>query len=279
MKAQDYWKDAGGNPWVQLQERTDAQLEPVGRPALERLRVRPGERVLDVGCGTGQTSVELAKRVAPGGRVVGVDIAEPMVTGARQRAQQAGLDNLELMLGDAATQRFDTPFDAIYSRFGVMFFSDPVAAFTNLHAQLKPSGRMAFVCWQALELNDWAFVPFAAARRLVPDQPLPALMQPGLPGPFFFSEPEFVRQVLTGGGFQNVEIVAHDLPVHFGAAMNLSEAVDYAMQIGPAARLIGDADPALQPAFRAALTDAFAPYVRAEGVWMTARSLVVSCVR
>jgi SAM-dependent methyltransferase len=264
---------------VQLQARTDAQLEPVGRLALDGLRAQPGERVLDVGCGTGQTSVELARRVAPTGRVVGVDIAEPMVAAARQRAQEAGADNLELVLADAAVQTFDAPFDAIHSRFGVMFFSDSVAAFTHLHAQLKPTGRMAFVCWQALEVNDWALVPMTAVHRLVPHQPLPALMQPGFPGPFFFSDPDFVRQVLADAGFQHVEITPHEQPIHLGATMTLGEAVDFSMQIGPAARLIADADPTLQPTFREALTSAFAPYATAEGVWMTARTLVVTCVR
>jgi SAM-dependent methyltransferase len=276
MKIQDAWRESAGQTWVKLQERTDAQLEPLGRPALERLKLVPGESVLDVGAGTGQTTVELARRVEASGSVVALDISEPMVSAARKRVAEAGLSNTQVVLADAATHDFEHPFDALYSRFGVMFFSDPTAAFSKLRANLKPSARLGFVCWQPLEVNDWARVSLDAALSVVPALPIPDYIQPGQPGPFYFSDPDFVHQVLKNSGFGQIEIEKQTHSSCFGASKNLEEAVDYALQIGPASRLITAADPDLLPAFRRALSAAFTPYVKADGVWMDARTLIVS---
>lgn len=276
MKLQDAWRESAGQTWVQLQDRTDAQLEPLGRPGIERLQLQPGERVLDIGAGTGQTTVDLARRVGPSGRVVAVDISEPMVGAARERAKLAGLDNIEVVLGDAADQHFDTQFDALYSRFGVMFFPEPIAAFRRLRESMKQGGRLAFVCWQPLEVNDWAFTSLNAALSVAPDLPIPDYIRPGNPGPFFFSDPSFVEQVLSAAGFSAIEIEAQESDSCFGAAKTLDEAVQYATQIGPASRLMSEADKALAPAFREALRAAFTPYTRPDGVWMMARTFVVS---
>lgn len=276
MQAQDAWRESSGQAWVKLQAQTDAQLEPLGRPALDRLQLEAGERVLDVGCGAGQSCIELAVRVGATGTVVGVDISEPMVTAARGRVAQAGLGNVEIILGDAARQTFEVPFDAIYSRFGVMFFPDAVAAFREMRESLRPSGRLAFVCWQELERNDWAHVPLMAARSVSPDHPMPALLQPGQPGPFYFSAPAFVQQVLGAAGFKRVNIEPRETMIQLGAARDIAEAVEYSMQIGPSARFMADTDPSLKPAFQRALSEALRPFASNTGVWMAARSLVVT---
>src|SRR5947209_193330 len=134
----EYWNGAAAEIWVAQQERLDRQLDALGNAALEALAPRAGEHILDVGCGSGQTTLQLAGAVGPGGRVVGVDISQPMLAAAEKRKKDAPVSFLR---ADAQTHAFDQPFDAIYSRFGVMFFADPVRAFANLRRSLKPRGR------------------------------------------------------------------------------------------------------------------------------------------
>ncbi|TFG97014.1 MAG: class I SAM-dependent methyltransferase, partial [Myxococcales bacterium] len=140
----------------------DAQIAPLGVAAMEQARPAPGESVLDIGCGCGQTSVQLKERVGPKGSVLGVDISTPMLERARARA--AGLPNLRFTNADAQTHSFDERFDLAFSRFGVMFFADPVAAFANVHRALRPGGRVAVVCWQGIDRNPWLLVPLRAVH-------------------------------------------------------------------------------------------------------------------
>src|SRR6266850_2472283 len=176
-----YWNEQGGPRWVQRQQQLDAQINPLGLVAMQRAEIRPGERALDVGCGCGQTTLELAQRVGASGSVLGIDISQPMLTRARERQQELGIKNLEFLHADAQTYSFERErFDLIFSRFGVMFFDDPAAAFANLRTALRSAGRLCFLCWQTLEKNEWARVPFLAATRHV--QP-PAPPAPDAPGP------------------------------------------------------------------------------------------------
>lgn len=279
MKAEIGWQDAAGRRWVELQERTDAQLDPLGRAALERLSVRPGERALDVGCGAGQSTLELAELVGPRGSVVGVDVSEPLLARAKQRVDAAGLSNVELVLANAASARVAPPADLLFSRFGVMFFDEPVAAFAHLRTLLVPSGRLGFVCWQPLEVNPWAHAPLTAVRRLRPEHPLVELLQPGKPGPFAFSDPALVERILTGAGFSDVSVTPHVVDVALGGAPTLADAVDYTLQIGPAARFIADAGLEADTRLRDALSAALEPYVKERGVFVPARTLLVTARR
>jgi SAM-dependent methyltransferase len=279
MKAEIAWQDATGRRWAELQERTDAQLDPLGRAALERVDPRPGERALDVGCGAGQSTLELAELVGPRGSVVGVDISEPLLGRAKERVRAAGLTNVELVLGSAATTRLEPAFNLIFSRFGVMFFDEPVAAFAHLRATLVPGGRLGFVCWQPLEVNPWAQAPLAAVRSLRPEHPLLELLAPGKPGPFAFSDPELVRRILTDAGFVEVGVVPYELEVAIGGARTLAEAVDCSLQIGPAARFIADAGLEDEPRVPDVLAAALAPYATERGVLVPARTLLVSARR
>ena len=195
-----YWNDTGPR-WVAQQNVIDDQIRQLGRLAMDRSTVQPGERVLDVGCGCGDTTVELAGRVAPGGTVTGIDISAPMLERARERARTQGAA-ARFELADAQTHAFAPAIvDVIFSRFGVMFFTDPTAAFANLRRALTPGGRLAFVCWQALPDNPWMFVPLGAALQYLPTPPLPG---PDAPGPFSFADPGRVRTILAGAGFRDV---------------------------------------------------------------------------
>jgi ubiquinone/menaquinone biosynthesis C-methylase UbiE len=267
--------EKSGEAWVRMQERTDLVVDPPGRAAMARLGVAAGERVLDVGCGCGQTLLQLAERAGPSGHVLGVDISPPMLARARERI--AGQPTIAVALGDAQSYAFDQgAFDAVYSRFGVMFFDDSRAAFRNLRAAARPGGRLSFVCWQELAKNPWAARPLEAVMRLLPPSAMPDMLRDGRPGPFFFSDPARVSAILGDAGWKDVSIEPDEMSLPFGGASTLDEAVDYALQIGPAARAMADAPATLKPALEAALREALAPLATARGVFTAGAIFVVT---
>jgi SAM-dependent methyltransferase len=264
-----------GSAWALLQERTDAYLDPLGRAALALLDLERGACVMDVGCGCGQTLLELSELVGPSGQVLGLDISEPMLARARERA--AGYANVSVSLADAETCPFAPGSrDAVFSRFGVMFFRDSKAAFTNLRRALRPRGQLAFVCWQELALNPWAEIPLRAVMARLPSVPAPGLLDPGAPGPFAFADRERLETLLSGAGFAEVKIASHTTSVHLGAAQTLDEAVDYCRQLGPASRFLADAPAERRPELLGALREALAPHVTPQGLWMDAAAWLVT---
>jgi SAM-dependent methyltransferase len=165
----EYWNAQSASKWVALQSLLDQQLGPLGLATIERAELAAGERVLDIGCGCGQSSLQLAERVAPGGSVLGIDVATAMLERARERALELGLGHVRFENADAQTFAFaPASFDLAFSRFGVMFFADPVAAFANVRAALAPGGRLSFLCWQEIGRNPWVRVPLMAAAKHVP---------------------------------------------------------------------------------------------------------------
>ena len=273
-RASQSFVEQAGEAWVRMQDRTETLIDPLGRIAIDRLGVVAGERILDVGCGCGQTLLQLADLTGPSGHVLGVDISPPMLGRARERV--AGRPTIEVALGDAQTYAFaPAAFDAVYSRFGVMFFDDHRAAFRNLRAAARPDGRLSFVCWQDLAKNPWAFRPLDAVMRLLPPSAMPDLMREGRPGPFFMSEPARVRAILGDAGWKDVAIEPVEMPLHLGGAATLNEAVEYSLQIGPAARAMADAPETLKPALADALREALAPFASARGVFVDGAAFVV----
>jgi SAM-dependent methyltransferase len=270
-----FFNERSGEAWTRLQEQTDLQLDPFGREAMARLRLARGERVVDVGCGCGQTLLELAELVGPEGRVLGVDVAPPMLERARQRS--AGQASVSLALADAQTHPFaPAEFDAAFSRFGVMFFDDARAAFANLRRALVPGGRLAFVCWQEIARNPWADRPLRAVLDVLGRTEAPELVRLDRPGPFSLSDPDRVCSVLAGAGFTDVAVDPYERPLLYGGAATLEEALAYSRHIGPAARATADADPKLRPALDDAITAALAPFASARGVWVDAATLIVT---
>ena len=251
-----YW-NAPERKWVALQDVLDQQIRPLGRAAMERVGIASGERVLDVGCGPGDTTVELARRVGPRGAVTGLDLSEPMLASARKRA--AGIGNVTFQQADAQTTRLEAGhFDVCFSRFGVMFFSDPVAAFSNLRAALRPGGRLGFVCWQALPKNPWMQVPLAAAARHITLPPPP---EPWTPGPFSFADAERVRGILERAGFTDLAFADHRATLKIGGGKGLDEVVDILLTgVGPTSAAMRQADPAVRSTVAAAVREALAPY-------------------
>jgi SAM-dependent methyltransferase len=248
------WNDVLGPVWVERQDTLDRMIGAFGLRALDGARFAPGESVLDVGCGTGQTTVEIARRVAPNGRVVGLDISNTMLEGARRRPTPAGAVPVDFRHGDAQVAPIERgAFDVVFSRFGVMFFADPVAAFRNLHDALRPSGRLAVLVWQPLAKNPWVAGPMQSLAAVVP---MPAPPPPGSPGPFSLGDPARVREVVGGAGFKDVALDPIEDEVMSGDG-RVEPTVEFLLKIGPCAALVRDAPRETVDRVRSTLTRYF----------------------
>ena len=192
-----YWNGPGGRRWVDRQSLQDVVLAPVSEVLLDRAEVAAGERAIDIGCGCGGTSIELARRVGPEGHVLGVDISEPMLARARELAPPSL--SLEFVLADATVHRFEPArADLLFSRFGVMFFADPALSFVNMRKALRPNGRVVLACWREPRKNPWMILPLQEAYKHVPRLPE---VGPEDPGPFAFAREEKFRRILSEAGF------------------------------------------------------------------------------
>ncbi|WP_293681163.1 class I SAM-dependent methyltransferase, partial [uncultured Phenylobacterium sp.] len=264
-----YWNEATGPTWAALQVPLDRQLAPLGRLAMDVLAPGPGERVLDIGCGAGDATLQLARAVAPGGAVTGADISRPLLEVARRRAaSQPGVAFIE---ADAQTYPFEPgAFDAVFSRFGVMFFADPVAAFANIRAAMKPGGRLAFVCWRPPAENPIMVLPAMAAAPHLPPPPPPP--EPGAPGPFAFADPDRVRGILGDAGFADVGVTPRDLKVGGG---DLETVLGLALKVGPLGGQVRD-NPDRRDVVIDAVRAALKPHDGPDGVKLGAAVWVVS---
>jgi SAM-dependent methyltransferase len=270
----EYWNELAGPKWVAAETLLDVQIGSLGVRAMEHAGVAPGEAVLDVGCGCGQSTLQLADKVGPGGSVTGIDVSRVMLERARSRA--AGRDNVRFEAADAQTAALPKAgFDLVFSRFGVMFFADPVAAFANLRSSLKPGGRVAFVCWQELGRNAWMRIPLAAAAAHVS---LPAPPAPGAPGPFAFADADRVRRILTGAGFANTACEGVEQALLVGGGGEVERTVEFMLQIGPLGALMRETGEATRSAVAGAVHDAVAGYATPEGVRMDSAAWFVTGV-
>jgi SAM-dependent methyltransferase len=262
----DYWNNGGGERWAKAEEHTGLMLEPVTRVLMEKARPRPGMAILDIGCGGGGTTFELAKRVGPEGRVLGVDVSAVLAGLAKGRAPDIG--NAGFLHADAALHPFEPFADLAISRFGVMFFGDPPAAFRNIRKALKPRGRLVFACWRDLTDNPWMLVPLNAVQEAgIPPAPRPA---PGEPGPFAFADPDRVTEILNSAEFTGIELTPIGLSLDVAGGGGLSAAVAQSLTIGAAAAALRDQPPGLREAAKPFIEAALRPYQRGSSVTMPA---------
>ena len=264
----DFWNNIAGPVWVEEKTRLDRMSEHFLNGALQRLAPEVGERALDVGCGTGASTAALAEAVGSEGGVVGVDICRVMLDAAKSALSEH--QHVELYEADAETFRPTEPVDLVFSRFGVMFFADPHAAFDNLRQSLTLGGRMGFLCWRGRQENEWATVPTAAAASVVD---LPS-SDPAAPGPFRMQSGAEIVELLIGAGFDDVGVEALDHELAFP----LQEACEFFSRVGPMAAFLREADdtqrPALHSALRSALEErqvAGEVRFRAGAWWVSAR--------
>lgn len=272
----EYWNDKAGETWARFQEQLDRQIQPLGQAALRALAPQAGERILDVGCGCGQTALELSAAVGADGFVLGADISRPMLEVAVSRVNASRAMNVECRKLDAQSDDLAAAghglFDAAFSRFGVMFFSDPTAAFKNIRQALKPNGRLAFVCWRPLHENDWMKKPLEAALPILP--PLPA-SDPTAPGPFAFADAERTSAMLAAAGFTKIRAQPFDAQVGSG---DLEQTLQLTFRVGPLGAALRE-HPQYKDQLAQAVRAVLEPHVTPQGVLMPAAVWIFTAQR
>jgi SAM-dependent methyltransferase len=250
------WNEVSGPTWVELQALLDRMLEPFAEVLVETIQPERGDRMLDIGCGAGATTLGVARRVGPSGRALGVDISAPLVAAAKARAAAEGLHTASFVCADAQTHAFDPQaFDAVISRFGVMFFDDPVAAFANIRRAARPGGKLAFVAWRSPVENPFMITAALAAAPFLPAVAPPA---PDAPGQFAFADGARVRAILEASGWSVIDVAPLDRP----SVVPEADLMTYVTRLGPAGMALRDADAATRSKVIEALHIAFQPYIR-----------------
>lgn len=273
---QRHWNEVAGPRWVSRAGLQEARNVEVAHLLQAAAAPRPGERVLDIGCGTGATAIPFAAAVAPDGHVTGIDISEPMLGQCRKNIADAGAGNITLTLADAQTHRFaPDSFDLLISRFGVMFFADPVAAFANLHAGLRDGGRLCMAVWASIAENVHWKIPFdIAVRHLGP----PAPVSPTEPGPMAFRDPAYLRGILAAAGFSEIAIAPRNFTI---AGQTAAGEAEHSASFGPAWRLMEEKE-APEPVRRAIIDEtatAYASYITDAGLRLPGTILLAAARR
>ena len=267
-----YWNGPGGRHWADRQQSQDIVLAPVSEILIDRAKVKAGERILDVGCGCGATTIALARKVGPAGHVFGIDISTPMLARARQLTPPDL--PVDFVLADATLYPFDpASFDLLVSRFGVMFFAEPALSFANLRRALRPSGRLTFACWREPRENPFFLVPLQAVYKHVPKLPQ---LGPEDPGPFSFASEARVHRILGEAGFQGVAMEPCNLSLDIAVGRGLDAAVTSALEIGPAARALAEQPPDVVVAAANSIREALAPFVSGQSVPLPAAIWIVT---
>jgi ubiquinone/menaquinone biosynthesis C-methylase UbiE len=267
-----FWNGPAGEHWTQRQPAQDILLAPISQALIDRAAAKAGERILDIGCGCGATSIALAERVAPSGFVLGVDISVPMLSRARQLAPKKL--PLDFALADATVYPFDpASFDLLVSRFGVMFFAEPAVSFANLRKALRPSGRVAFACWREPRENPWMMAPLQAVYQHVPKLPQQG---PEDPGPFAFASAERVNRILSEAGFSSMAMEPCNLSLDIAIGRGLDAAVETALQIGPASRALDGHPQEVRAAATRSIRETLTPFLRGDSVPLPASIWIVT---
>jgi SAM-dependent methyltransferase len=257
-----YWNGPAGQRWATRQQAQDILLGPVAEILIDRAKPVAGERVVDVGCGSGVTTIAFARKVAPTGHAFGVDISGPMLERARASAPKDL--PVDFALADATIYPFDPEsFDLLASRFGVMFFADPVLSFANMRKALKPSGRLAFACWREPRENPWMMAPLQAVYQHVPKLPPQGAEDPG---PFAFASEARVHRILGEAGFKQIAMEACPLSLDVAIGRGLDAAVQGALEIGPTSRALEGQPAEVRAAAIQSIRDMLAPFARGDAV-------------
>ncbi len=272
-----YWDGERGEAWVARADQFDRQLEVYGLRAVAAAAPQPGETVIDIGCGAGATAFEASHAVGSTGKVLGIDISRPMLEVATKRALAEAFTHVEFELGDAQTMAPPAELaNVVVSRFGVMFFDDPVAAFTNIARMTNDGGRMAFACWGPVEANEWMWVPGLAVSDILP---MPPAGDPFAPGPFAFADTDRVESILTAAGWEDVKFEDVAEPIYVSGPGPVPDAVDFVITSSTMATVLLERSDEDVAAVRRILTDTFTPQFDGVGVRYPALARVVRAVK
>jgi SAM-dependent methyltransferase len=267
LEATEAWNGPLFDIWQDFQAVVVSNARAHGDAALVDHRPEPGDRVLDVGCGLGDSTIQLAGLVGREGHAHGVDVAERMIAGARENAERASVQNVSFEVADVQVAQFADTYDYAFARFGTMFFANPVAALRNVRAALRPGGRLNIVVWRRKLDNEWLHRAETIVEQFL-DRPEEYDEPTCGPGPFSMANADTVTDVLKHAGFEGLELKRQDLVIKTGD--NLEHAVDLVMSIGPAGevlRLWGDRADEIRPEVRAALLEGMADMVRDDAVY------------
>jgi SAM-dependent methyltransferase len=268
------WDGREGDHWVRHADRYDALSQRITPHLMEAAAVGAADRVLDVGCGCGLTT-RTAARSTSAGSVLGMDLSAAMLQEAERRARAEGLTNVRFEQGDVQVHTFPpAEFDLAISRFGVMFFEHPVAAFANIASATRPGGRFVFLCWQDLARNDWIMVPAGAALSYVP---FPDLGPEGGPGPFSLADPDHTRRILTDAGFEGIEI--DEITEQMFLGENAADATEFLRGTGMARLLFEGVDADTERKAIDAVRDVLEAHEQPEGIWLGSAAWLVAAKR
>ncbi len=269
-----YWNSAQTRVWADDYEVIDRLFAGLTQIALDHAAPKLGERVIDIGCGSGTTVLELAARVGPGGYVLGADVSKPSVEKARERIAAACVQQAEITLCDVSIHTFPAnSFDLVFSRFGVMFFADPVATFANIHKAMKSDGRLAVVVFRTPQENKWATTALAAVRHLLPPITPPG---PEEPGQFSWADAARVHHILETAGFQDISLTPHDPEMPLAGRGGAAEAASFMSRVGPVVRAMSDASEQQRKEVRAALEAFFKFHEGPQGIVLPGAIWVVT---
>jgi SAM-dependent methyltransferase len=267
-----YWNGPGGQRWASRQAAQDILLAPVADILIDRAGPKAGERILDVGCGSGATTIAFARKVGPSGHVLGVDVSGPMLERARQSAPKDL--PVEFALADATVYPFvPASIDLLASRFGVMFFADPAKSFANMRKALRPSGRLTFACWREPRENPFFMAPLQAAYKHVPKLPQQG---PDDPGPFAFASEARVHRILGEAGFTGIAMEPCPLSLDSANGRGLDGAVQGALDIGPVSRALEGQPAEIRTAAAQSIREALAPFAKGDAVPLPASIWIVT---
>ena len=272
-KQKDFWSGKGGDYWVEKQSEMDIMLNPLGEKALAKLDLKSNSDVLDIGCGCGATTLEIAKKVSEG-TVTGLDISVPMLDKAESEASIQGIANVDFRVVDVQVDQLASEkYDYVYSRFGVMFFDDPYEAFKNIFSSIKEGGELSFVCWQDPSLNPWQSLSVQVIRGYL-DMPSPP---PRSPGPFAFHEKDYVKEILEKSGFSNISFDDNQEDITMFSGKSLQEASEDYLAINPVVtEMLKDSPDDLKAEIVESLKEAFSEFHKGDGLVFPSATWVVS---
>ena len=275
QEQREFWSAIKGDLWVTLQPRIDTMLAAFGDKALDALNPRSGERILEIGCGTGTTTLALGARVGASGEILAADLSRPMLNKAIERANVSAEHPITFVEADAQVHSFPTAtFDAVYSRFGVMFFDDPIAAFRNIRKAVRPGGRMAYVCWADRKANPWIRIPAGAAKTCLD---LPAPPPDDAPGQFSMENEDRVQQILHDAGWSDIGLECFTVEGSIGS--NAADAARFITKMGPMSEPFALADSDTQNKTLQVIEEALTPYSNDSGVTLGFSTWIVSAMQ